>query len=86
MRRQEVKMLLPLVFELVIPDGQLVVEEKLFGVEKRPDQIFIRFTCERLWRGLFFLGFLTQGRRVLRGSFSIKIPYPNLQLFRFGSS
>ena len=86
MRRQVVKMLLPLVFELVMPDGQLVVEEKLLGVEKGPDQIFIRFTCECLWRGLFFLGLLTQGRGIRRGAFAIKITYPNVQLIRSGSS
>tara|TARA_B100001113_G_scaffold330765_1_gene306622 strand:+ start:740 stop:868 length:129 start_codon:yes stop_codon:yes gene_type:complete len=38
-----------LVFEIVIPVGQSVVEEKLLGIEKRPDQIFIRFTSEGLW-------------------------------------
>ena len=86
MRRQVVKLLLPLVFELVIPDGQLVVEEKLLGVEKSPDQIFIGFTCECLWRGLFFLGLLTQGRGIRRGAFSIKIAYPNVQLIRSGRS
>ena len=85
MRRQEVKMFLPLVFELVIPDGQLVVEEKLLGIEKSPDQVFIRFACECLWRGLFFLGLLTQGRGIHRGAFSIKITYPYVQLIRSGS-
>ena len=80
------RMLRPLVFELIIPDGRLVIEEKLLGIEKRPDQIFIRFTSEGLWRWLFFLGILAQGSRVHRSAFAMEIPDPYFQLFRAGSS